>query len=122
MRKTLFKNFTRVSRKFSIFFVAIVIVGCQKKPPSEEFQISVNQYPYFEAELNQLKSEISRLERRITQDIDNKTLEPQKDEMSQIRSITLRIGSKDDRIRIYWKDGSKTDLPCTKEQNIWACG
>ena len=39
-----------------------------------------------------------------------------------IKSITFRIGTEDDRLRIYWADGSNTDLPCTKEQSIWACG
>ncbi len=39
-----------------------------------------------------------------------------------IKSITFRLGTEDDRLRIYWTDGSKTNLPCTKEQRIWACG
>ncbi len=39
-----------------------------------------------------------------------------------IKEVTFRIGTEDDRLRIYWSDGRKTDLPCTKEQNIWACG
>jgi len=25
-------------------------------------------------------------------------------------------------LRIYWADGSTSDLPCTKEQGTWACG
>ena len=39
-----------------------------------------------------------------------------------IKSITYRSGTSDDRLRIYWADGSVSDLPCTKEQNTTACG
>ncbi len=39
-----------------------------------------------------------------------------------IKSLTFRLGTKDDRLRIYWADGSNSDLPCTKEQSIWVCG
>jgi hypothetical protein len=39
-----------------------------------------------------------------------------------IKSLTLRSGSDDDRLRIYWANGSTTDLPCTKEQATLVCG
>ncbi|MFM1813217.1 MAG: hypothetical protein RLZZ336_2155 [Cyanobacteriota bacterium] len=39
-----------------------------------------------------------------------------------VKSLTYRSGTKDDRLRIYWADGSVSDLPCTKEQNTLACG
>jgi hypothetical protein len=39
-----------------------------------------------------------------------------------IKSLTLRSGSDDDRLRIYWANGSTTDLPCTKEQSTLVCG
>ena len=39
-----------------------------------------------------------------------------------IKSITYRSGTSDDRLRIYWADGSVSDLPCTKEQSTTACG
>ena len=39
-----------------------------------------------------------------------------------IKSITFRVGTKDDRLRIYWDNNGKSDLPCTKEQSIWVCG
>ena len=39
-----------------------------------------------------------------------------------IRSLTYRSGTADDRLRIYWADGSVSDLPCTKEQATLACG
>jgi hypothetical protein len=40
----------------------------------------------------------------------------------RIRSLTYRSGTADDRLRIYWADGSVSDLPCTKEQSTLACG
>lgn len=39
-----------------------------------------------------------------------------------IKSITFRSGTADDRVRIYWANGDRTDLPCTLEQGTWACG
>ena len=37
-----------------------------------------------------------------------------------IKSITFRRGTTDDRLRIYWADGSSSDLPCTQEQSLLA--
>jgi hypothetical protein len=39
-----------------------------------------------------------------------------------VKSLTLRTGTEDDRLRIYWADGSSSDLPCTQEQNTLVCG
>ena len=40
-----------------------------------------------------------------------------------LRSVTLRMGTADDRLRMYWADGQTSDLPCTQEGNgTWACG
>lgn len=39
-----------------------------------------------------------------------------------VKSLTLRTGTDDDRLRIYWSDGSSTDLPCTREQATYVCG
>jgi hypothetical protein len=39
-----------------------------------------------------------------------------------IKSLTLRSGTEDDRLRIYWADGTRTDIPCTKEQATLVCG
>ena len=40
-----------------------------------------------------------------------------------IRSLTLRIGTDDDRLRLYWADGQTSDLICSKEgKGTWACG
>ena len=40
-----------------------------------------------------------------------------------IRSLTLRLGTDDDRLRLYWGDGQTSDLACSQEgKGTWACG
>ena len=59
---------------------------------------------------------LQTLERRIGSTADDKT------PPGPVTSLTLRLGTVDDRLRIYWEDGSTTNLPCTEEQNTWVCG
>ena len=94
------------------------IQGCQK----QQIQSATNIYSHQEAEINQLKVQISKLEKILIKTPKEKSEPNLKSNESPIKSITFRIGSNDDRLRIYWNDGSITDLPCTKEQSIWACG
>ncbi len=72
--------------------------------------------------INDLERRISKLElqlgKKSPKTIGLKTNAPE----GPIKSMTFRLGTKDDRLRIYWADGSSSDLPCTKEQSIWACG
>ncbi len=129
-------RYLNLSNSFILILGVWLLVSCQKDK-SQEFQ---NNYPYPEAEINQLKIQINELEELINNGGESKSeinngLEENinsegkneseknvKTKSSPIKSITFRMGSKDDRLRIYWEDGSKTDLPCTKEQSIWACG
>ena len=40
-----------------------------------------------------------------------------------LRSLTLRIGTEDDRLRMYWADGQTSNLICSQEgKGVWACG
>ena len=98
--------------------VSCFIQGCQK----QQIQSATNIYPHQEAEINQLKVQISKLEKILIEEPKAKSEANLTSKESPIKSITFRIGSNDDRLRIYWNDGSITDLPCTKEQSIWACG
>ncbi len=99
-----------------------LLTGCQRVEKESKTALPIENYPYLESEINELKIQFSKIENLIKdQSKGNKRIEIQ-DKSNEIKSITFRIGSKDDRIRIYWKDGRKTDLPCTKEQSIWACG
>ena len=101
------------------FMVGIFLMkGCQNKQTSIR-----NNQPFQQQEINDLKIRIEQLERHMV----SRKLKPSQEiykraNTGHIKSVTLRIGTKDDRLRIYWTDGSKSDLPCTKEQSIWVCG
>jgi hypothetical protein len=93
--------------------LAVALTGCQQGPSPEAQRI------------DQLNLKIEQLEQRL-----NKLASERRDGSDRqgkpppgrIKSLTLRTGSEDDRLRIYWADGSTTDLPCTKEQSTLACG
>ena len=108
-----------MNKAFSFLISGIFIVtalGCQ--PNRKEKINSLTR----EKSINRLEQKIEKLEQIIKQD----SVTPSKKNMhtptGRIKSLTFRIGTEDDRLRIYWEDGSKSDLPCTKEQFIWACG
>ncbi|MEB3330930.1 MAG: hypothetical protein VKI83_00340 [Synechococcaceae cyanobacterium] len=91
----------------------LLLLGCEKKPSAESMRI------------DQLDLKIQQLEKRLNRmpvtapDTADRTGKPP---AGVIKSLTLRLGSEDDRLRIYWADGSRTDLPCTKEQATYICG
>ena len=71
--------------------------------------------------IQRLDERLKRLEQRLD------TATPVPDQGNRvppgpIKSITFRSGTADDRVRIYWANGERTDLPCTLEQGTWACG
>lgn len=75
------------------------------------------------ASLKQLERRLTQLEQELEQlrdpadDVDSKT------PAGPLRSLTLRIGTEDDRLRMYWADGQTSDLICSQEGNgVWACG
>ncbi len=92
---------------------ALLLGGCQRGP-SEESQ-----------RIDQLEFKLQQLEKRL-----NKAASQQPDGADRagkppagaIKSLTYRSGSADDRLRIYWADGTTTDLPCTQEQSTLVCG
>ncbi len=73
-------------------------------------------------QINQIEKRLEQVEKRVSQHLPPLSGDGIKTPQGPIKSLTFRIGTKDDRLRIYWADGSKSDLPCTKEQAIWACG
>lgn len=90
----------------------LLLAGCQSEPNSESQRID-----QLELKIQQLEERLNRSERRPD------TADPAgRPPAGVIKSLTLRTDSDDDRLRIYWADGSKTDLPCTKEQTTLACG
>ncbi|MCP9850862.1 hypothetical protein KBY88_13755 [Cyanobium sp. Morenito 9A2] len=91
---------------------ALVGIGLSACQPSREAQ-----------RLQQLEQRVQQLEQRqVTPDNADAADRKGKPPAGVVKSLTFRIGSSDDRLRVYWADGSRTDLPCTKEQGTWACG
>jgi hypothetical protein len=89
----------------------VLLVGCQQGPSAERQR------------LDRLELRLQQLEQRQAQpgaaDTADKAGKPP---AGPVKSLTFRTGTNDDRLRIYWADGTSSDLPCTKEQNTWACG
>ena len=72
--------------------------------------------------INRLEQRLEQLERQVGEQLPPPSDNSNKVPAGPVSSITLRTGTSDDRLRIYWADGTRSDLPCTKEQNTWACG
>jgi hypothetical protein len=86
-------------------------VGCQQKPSAESVRIE------------QLNLKIQQLEKRLnTIAVPDAADKSGKPPAGPVKSLTFRTGTDDDRLRIYWSDGSSTDLPCTREQATYVCG
>ena len=75
------------------------------------------------ASIEQLERRINQLEQELQDltspagDTDSKT------PAGPLRSLTLRIGTEDDRLRMYWADGQTSNLICSQEgKGVWACG
>lgn len=89
--------------------LAFPLTGCQ--PSKEALRIEA------------LEQRVQQLEQRhATPDNADPADAKGKPPAGVVKSLTFRIGSSDDRLRIYWADGTTTNLPCTKEQGTWACG
>ncbi len=87
--------------------------GCQRGPNEQ-----IRRLDRVDLKLQQLEQRLNKLSLRSEDGADKAGKPP----AGVIKSLTLRLGSEDDRLRIYWADGSKTDLPCTKEQSTYVCG
>ena len=72
--------------------------------------------------INRLEQRLEQLERQVGEQLPTPSDNSNKVPAGPVSSLTLRTGTSDDRLRIYWADGTRSDLPCTKEQNTWACG
>ncbi len=117
------RNIHRLLSFFVIFSSLFLIQSCEKntktiKPLSKKIDQLIGK-------VNRLEIRISNLEKSVSsKDMlsKEKNIVNNKSSSSMVQSITLRIGSEDDRLRIYWTNGTNSDLPCTKEQSIWVCG
>lgn len=97
----------------TVLAAAVVLGGCERQPSPEAQRIEE-----LNLKIQQLEQRLNTLARQSADAADRKGNPP----AGVIKSLTLRTGTEDDRLRIYWADGSTTDLPCTKEQSTFACG
>ena len=73
--------------------------------------------------LHQLQQRVSQLEKTIKEYAPLSSTNNNKVPSGPLQSLTLRIGTNDDRLRIYWANDQLSDLICTKEgKGVWACG
>ena len=93
------------------------LISCQKKQSFHKRTSKENVQL-----INNLNVRIEQLEKLVGKETTTLSKTDKKSPAGPIKSLTFRMGTKDDRLRIYWADGSNSDLPCTKEQSIWACG
>lgn len=90
---------------------ALLLVGCQSQPSAESER------------LNRMELRLQQLEQRQARPGADDTADRSgKAPAGPVKSLTFRMGTADDRLRIYWADGTSSDLECTKEQTTWACG
>jgi hypothetical protein len=97
----------------SLLSCSLLLAACQQQPSPEAQRIQ------------QLNLKMQQLEQRLntlSRERDNGADSHGKPPPGRIKSLTIRTGTEDDRLRIYWADGTTTDLPCTKEQATFVCG
>ena len=84
--------------------------------PSSNDKAASDSIKQLERRINQLEQKLQGL-RSPAGDPDSKT------PAGPLRSLTLRIGTEDDRLRMYWADGQTSNLICSQEgKGVWACG
>ena len=89
----------------------LLLVGCQRGPSADSQR------------LDRLELRLQQLEQRLaTPDAGNTADKAGKAPAGPVKSVTFRSGTAENRLRIYWADGTASDLECTKEQSTWACG
>jgi len=76
-----------------------------------------------QAALERLELRVNQLERALSSRNPGNAELDQKVPAGPLQSLTLRLGTDDDRLRLYWADGQSSDLICSEEgRGVWACG
>jgi hypothetical protein len=91
---------------------AMALGGCERKGNEQSRRI------------DQLELKIQQLETRLNQ-VSSQVKQPEQGTRlpkGAIKSLTYRTAEDGNRLRIYWADGSQTDLECNQEQATLACG
>lgn len=97
---------------FPLLALLALSTGCQKHGQQQVLQ----------QRQEQLELKIQQLEQRLNAVSPGAADRKGKPPAGPVKSLTFRSGSSDDRLRIYWADGSTSNLPCTKEQGTLVCG
>ena len=100
-----------------ITVACLTISSCDSGPPSSGGD------PTNQAALERLELRVNQLEQKIGSTTPgDEDLDPNVP-AGPLQSLTLRLGTDDDRLRLYWADGQSSDLICSEEgQSVWACG
>ena len=117
---------SRISRPMSaaaFCFGLLLLGGCERgwittpgREPTRTDGIS-------DDALRRLERRLDHLEQRLEVQGNGTASNDARTPAGPLQSLTLRLGSDDDRLRLYWADGQRSDLSCTKEgSGIWACG
>ena len=94
---------------------ALLLASCQRQPSAELQQMQQRQ--------EQVEVKIQQLEQKLNAVAPGSGADPAgKPPAGAIKSLTYRSGTADDRLRVYWADGSTTNLPCKQEQATLVCG
>jgi hypothetical protein len=96
-----------------VLMAGLLLGGCQRGPSAEAQRVDE-----LEFKIQQLEERLNKVSSERVNGSDRSGKPP----AGVVKSLTLRSGTEDDRLRIYWADGSTTDLPCTKEQATLVCG
>ncbi|MEB3270748.1 MAG: hypothetical protein VKJ44_03730 [Synechococcus sp.] len=89
------------------------LTGCERKPSPESRRIE-----QLEFRLQQLETRLNQVSARQGQPAGRGDRLP----AGPVKSLTYRRTDAGIRLRIYWADGSTSDLECTQEQSTLACG
>ncbi len=94
----------------------LLLSGCQRKQQTAELEQLKQRQDQLDLKIQQLEQKLHGVTPRDPEErADTAPAGP-------VRSITYRSGTDDDRLRIYWADGTSSDLPCTQEQATLVCG
>ena len=110
------KNIFELTILLSFTVGILGIEGCQLKTYEK-----LKSTPSHERKIKNLIRRVEIIEKKQKQSLTSSKVDSNYPK-GPIKYLTFRLGTKDDRLRIYWENGSNSDLPCTKEQLIWVCG
>ena len=97
----------------AVVFATLIVAGCENRSNVDRQRID-----QLELKIQQLEQRLNKPETLKADPADKAGKPP----AGPVKSLTLRTGTQDDRLRIYWADGTSTDLPCTREQATYVCG